>query len=102
MGRYTNPDDVKVVINFAECAEVYGFPRAVRRYAGGGGCDSGYHRLPVATPFGNVDRPMMLLPESMPIPVDVGPRLIDRIIEAALADPWGLGLTMGICNPLFD
>jgi hypothetical protein len=87
---------VKVICNFAECAEIYGFPRAVRRHGGG----DGYHRLPVATPWGNVDRPMM--PDALPTMSDTGRQLMDSIHAAALADPWGLGLTMGVTNPLFD
>jgi hypothetical protein len=79
---------VKVVCNYAECAELYGFPRAVRRHGGG----SGYHRLPVATPWGNIDRPFM--PDTPK--VDNRQRMMDFITQSALADPWGLGLVTGL------
>jgi hypothetical protein len=77
MGRYTNPDDVKTVLNFAECAEIYGFPRAVRRSVG-----SGNFRLPVATPHGNLDRPFLPEPMASSLADDI-------MIGLHTLDDWG-------------
>jgi hypothetical protein len=94
MGRYTNPDQVKIVLAYAECAEVYGFPRAVRR----GTCAGHNPRLPIATPWGLVDR------DRLPDPVQIVAGVTDcfdllaGIRQAALDDPWGYGLAMGLVD----